>query len=302
MRSPEGTFREGRVPFCYQTLPALNALRVHYSTSKLASALGVYLCLTEAANEAGGQAARNGFSTGRKQIAEMAGVSVDTLDRYLSDFEKIGLIEVIRERAQHGGNLPNSYVLLDVPSRAGAPIPGRADAATPSRSDAAQDLEEGKPSEEGRAIALPRPPRTDAPTTVDRRKVTESEWIHAVAILAAWNDQTGGRLTPKAWAPKIIMRIREHPTLTLQDHAGVIAASLAHPWWSGPANPSVVYGNAAQFERSVLQALAPQQDSNAPMTPEEMETYRKLWGPGTPYSTLAAARAAGTAHPVIEGR
>lgn len=242
------------------------------------------------------------------EIATDLGCSVRALRGYITELRQAPVMEGpsnvdsprLVESQRRGLGLPNAYVIND-------PIlpDGAAESADQSggsrRSSRARSLP-GVKTLEPRKTSTPISPRPeDRPATVDRAKVTDLEWFLAEQILSAWNLRAGSRLTPKAWAPKIIMRIREHPTLTLQDHAGVIAASLAHPWWSGPANPSVVYGNAAQFERSVLQALAPQQDSNAPMTPEEMETYRKLWGPGTPYSTLAEAKAA-NALPVIEGR
>ena len=55
---------------------------------------------------------------------------------------------------------------------------------------------------------------------------------------------------------KIVLRHREHPELSADDHAAIISVSLASPWWSGVPGPEVVYGNAALFERALESARA----------------------------------------------
>ncbi len=99
---------------------------------------------------------------------------------------------------------------------------------------------------------------------VDRVGVTEAEGGLARAVLATWNDLTGQKLTSKDWLAKIILRIREHPDLGLDSHEHVITAALRDPWWSGPASPSVVYGNGAQFERCVEHVRAGGATSSRP--------------------------------------
>lgn len=91
---------------------------------------------------------------------------------------------------------------------------------------------------------------------VDRKTVSDEEDELARQILAAWNTATGQKLGAQTWLAKIVMRIREHPDATVADHQAIIAAALADPWWSGPPTPSVVYGNDAQFERSIEQVRA----------------------------------------------
>jgi hypothetical protein len=111
---------------------------------------------------------------------------------------------------------------------------------------------------------------------VDRKPVTSTEGPLAVAVLAEWNQQTGQHLASRDWLSKIVMRIREYPDLTVDDHAHIIAASLAAPWWKGAPTPSVVYGSGAQFERSILTVKAGPQDDRPRTgpgggpTPEEM--------------------------------
>lgn len=118
---PDDLMRDRRRhAFCYQTHEALDAIRASglFAASRLTTALAVYLVLTEAANRSGGAGAREeGFTATRPEIAELAGISVDTLDRYVADLAKVGLVEVERRR-EGTVNLPNRWVL---PER--APVP-----------------------------------------------------------------------------------------------------------------------------------------------------------------------------------
>lgn len=101
--------------------------------------------------------------------------------------------------------------------------------------------------------SLPGPERV---WKVDRKAVL---WKHADLarqVLAAWNELTGQDLRSRDWLAKIVMRIREYPEATLQDHRFIIECNLAHPWWKGAATPSVIYGNGAQFERAIQTARA----------------------------------------------
>ena len=90
--------------------------------------------------------------------------------------------------------------------------------------------------------------------SVDRQIVTSEEDALAREVLLAWNELASQSLSSQDWLNKIILRAREHPELTLVDHQFVIDQNLKDPWWKGPANPSVIYGSGAQFERSMLAA------------------------------------------------
>lgn len=105
---------------------------------------------------------------------------------------------------------------------------------------------------------------------VDRQEVAPSEDSLARQVLAEWNQQSGQSLTSRDWLRQIVMRIREHPTLGIEEHAHVISTALADPWWTGPASPSVVYGNGAQFERSVSAATSPGPSRPRKLTPSEI--------------------------------
>lgn len=88
--------------------------------------------------------------------------------------------------------------------------------------------------------------------TVARRPVTVGEHRLADAVLAEFNRVFDTRFTLGAWGAKVVMRLREHPELGLDEHRAVIEANARDPWWDGPASPSVVYGNAPLFERAML--------------------------------------------------
>ena len=136
------------------------------------------------------------------------------------------------------------------------------------------------------------------PGKVDRKAVTVREGELATAILAEFNRVSNRRFSSKGALTKIILRIREHPDVTLAGHAATIEHSFRAPWWRGDPSPSVVYGNDALFERALNAAAAAVAGTDAGrriLTPEEMDTYLVEWGPGTPYESLAQARAAAAA-------
>lgn len=128
--------RDARRGYCFQTHRALDLIRESFVSTQRLYAIGVYTCLTEAANLAGGYRARDGFEVTRKALAERMGISVDTLDRYLARFQELGLVEVEHRRIG-AVNLPNVYVLLDPPDQGSPAPPSRTGEATPSRTGAA---------------------------------------------------------------------------------------------------------------------------------------------------------------------
>lgn len=104
----------------------------------------------------------------------------------------------------------------------------------------------------------PQPSKREGPTErawrVDGKPATDAERLLAQQVLAAWNRLAGQQLTAKTWLAKIVMRLREHPELGLDEHEQIIGSTLRHPWWRGVPSPSVIYGNDAQFERQLTEA------------------------------------------------
>lgn len=89
--------------------------------------------------------------------------------------------------------------------------------------------------------------------SVDRQRVTQVEEDLARQVLGSWNELTGQSLSATDHLGKIVMRLREHPDrMTVNDHHVMILALLGGPkWWEGAPSLSMIYGNAAQFERQI---------------------------------------------------
>lgn len=96
-------------PFCYQTLAATAAIRERFDGKERTTALALYQAMTELANEA---RARE-FEVSRAELAEAAGVSVPTVDRYGKAFVEIGLLVIEKRSDGRGGNLPNVWFLVE---------------------------------------------------------------------------------------------------------------------------------------------------------------------------------------------
>lgn len=198
-----------------------------------------------------------------ERLAHETEASERTVRRALDDLEAAGLIA--RERRRRDGGTLGTYVYRFPPADTATGRPPDTATGRPPVTTAALNQEE--PNQEATANAVADSARARenaavvlhgstaeeyvAPVTVDRKRVTSEEATRAALILSVWNQRTGQRLRAKEWLGKIIMRIREYPEATNDDHAVIIETALENPWWRGPASPSVVYGNGAQFERSI---------------------------------------------------
>jgi hypothetical protein len=176
-----------------------------------------------------------------------------TVQRALNDLIDGGWIARETRTRENGSDTSSNYRFPHVtpaddtapPPPGTAPPSPRQTATLPPAQRHPQNLEV---NQEG---VNPRTPTLTGPVKVAGRKVSDAERTLADEVLAEWNRQTGQSLRAPDWKSKIILRHREKPHLTAADHAVVIGVALADPWWQGPATPSVVYGNAAQFERTL---------------------------------------------------
>ena len=119
-------------PFCYQTIAAMRCLRAEFGGEERKTAIAIYQALTEIANEQHRDGGRSGFKAARTRVAEYAGVSTRTLDRYIPRFEEAGLVEV--ERRQDGDvHLPNIWRLVEPEAAGGGDTmsPGGGDTMSP---------------------------------------------------------------------------------------------------------------------------------------------------------------------------
>lgn len=184
----------------------------------------------------------------RRTLAERLRCSPESIDRAVRELREVAALSIVERARPDGSRTSNEYTLYRSP-----PVPRvlrTADEGGIRTADEARN--ESQLERDVETSATPQsllPPRH--PRQVDRVRVTEEEDAAAIAILASFNVQAGTSFRSDEWLAKIIRRIREYPEATYDDHREIIRVALADPWWSGPPNPSVIYGNAAQFERSV---------------------------------------------------
>jgi hypothetical protein len=81
-----------------------------------------------------------------------------------------------------------------------------------------------------------------------------AERDRAQRIIEIFNDIAGTKFSgARAHVQAVTRRLREHPSLSDDDHRAIIAASFESPWWKRAPDPRVVYGNAALFEQAIEQ-------------------------------------------------
>jgi len=179
----------------------------------------------------------------------------------LRELSESGLVKRVRRRRSDGslGTYSYEFPMYEKPPR-GQPRAGDG----PSGEESPQTTTgTRRPAEPGKTLDQEQTPEPGTHVArvgaVDGRVATLREREIATAVLVAWNETTGQTLRATTWLRKIIMRIREHPQLDIEQHRAVIDAALRQEnrWWKGDPSPSVVYGNDALFERCVMQAAAP---------------------------------------------
>lgn len=206
---------------------------------------------------------------GKKLLADRLGCAKSTLEAALAELAEAGAVAVLPRFRDDGSQAQNDYLLHWSRPEARVGEPDQPGGGEPDPSGA---MNEETPRNE--ETSTPHSPPTverprDRPATVDRKTVKDDEYARAQAALIVFNVQAGTRYSGKEWIAKIVMRIREHPELDIVAHEAVIRHALQHPWWSGPASPSVIYGNAALFERCV-HAAAGVGVTGEGMTPDEI--------------------------------
>jgi hypothetical protein len=268
-----------RSPFCYQTHDALDALRAHFEPGKRATALGIYLVLTETANRHGGEQARGGFTARRKEIAALAGVSLDTLDRYIAGFVEAGVLEVTKTR-EGAVNLPNVWVLADPPSRTSGVTSPPGVAAPDRHKEPKKELQEEKnlpalvapklTKIDGRDIAFDAlaeqcgirqgsPRLREVAIALNGRKGHPEEGIRAQFHAEAKPDIY---VTPQGWESELVTWIHRRVKLYRQKMPGAALTPTAlAKWWTdlpglpdpgrgdGRVRPAEVFAEAARLQR-----------------------------------------------------
>jgi hypothetical protein len=204
----------------------------------------------------------------RKLLAERSNISEATVKRAAAELEKIGAL--VRDIPPASENRPTHYYLRRDPALS-EPTPARSEPTPALPEPPSRARPEMNPNENQERRTPETPP---FPKTVGRRRVTVDEQRLAESILLEFNDVFSTRFTLAAWGAKLVLRIREHSGLDRADHRRIIEAQARAPWWSGSPSPSVIYGNAAIFERAIQTSIEPD-DLSRKLTPEQIaERFR----------------------------
>lgn len=205
---------------------------------------------------------------GQQGLALEARCSERTVRAALRELEDEGLIQSRRR----GLGLTNVYTLMtprDDSRTADIAVEEQTRSAVPSVLAKREEEQEVPP------VVPPATSGTDRPSTVGHKRVSDIEYGQAKAVLAAFNARAETRYTSREWIAKIVARIREHPEVGYSGHVSVIERVFAEPWWEGDASPSVIYGNAGIFERS-LHALRREPSRERNVTADEIRRMGDL--------------------------
>lgn len=194
-------------------------------------------------------------------IARAAKLSERQVQRCLRNLEEMGEIE-LAGRSRTGTNIYSVTGFIRAQ---------RGDNLSPLESTGGdiRDTQGVTSTTQGGDVGVTRSVRT---TTVRTSTAT-----YADSVLALWNELAGQRLRAKQWLRMIQARCDEYPELTLDDHRRLIEQLLTAKWWrTGPGTPNLLYGTAAQFERSMLFA-ADAKGRNAAVA-DQADRFRKMLG------------------------
>ncbi len=258
----------------------MDAIRSRGPEGALGGTRTVYLALCElAARSRDGH--HGGFAARDVDVAAVAGVSSKTVQRVRPMLVAAGVLSYDRPRdPQTGQLLTGEWVLrspVDTVSTGPVDI-SRAPVSSLTRAgETAVKKEELLNEERARASAqlfdqpsasLQTTPVTSRPR-FNGKPVKADEWALTVRVLEEFNAQAGRRLgaldgmgQPSESAKRIYSRVCAFPSLTLEEHAAIIARTLASKWWGeGPPSVGVVYGPKVFEENIERPGVAPVADN-----------------------------------------
>lgn len=197
-------------------------------------------------------------------IGRKARLGVSTVRRSIGKLVSMGELEV--RKAQRGQQRLNVYRIL-----CGKPVPveydrlpfelepGFTTAQIERRSNATSTTAQiasrvkNEPSKEPSSSSG----RGWPPKTLDDKKLTDDEILHAGEILDAFNDVFEKKFKSPEFLRLIVLRLREHPDMTVGDFRAVIEKASRHRWWErtergrGDFTPKVIFGNSVIFDRTM---------------------------------------------------
>jgi hypothetical protein len=158
-----------RSAFARVDLRALDRIDYHVAQRDVVGVRNVYVTLCRVATlEMDGR--HEGFDATRRVLMAKGSISRNTLDKHIAILESLGLVEVERRAAGHGGDLPNRYVLVD------SPDPAAPSAADPTPTVGPPSNECPSPTVGGRSTSCqPLAPLRARPDAVEKEEEGERE-------------------------------------------------------------------------------------------------------------------------------
>lgn len=166
----EGVRDIRQAPFVWQSVTALARIRAAFEGRERATAIAVYVGMTEVANEHRSQK----FQAFRARIAERAGTGARTVDRYAEAFVQMELLRKVETRKPGGQQGPNVWELLE-------PQPEVQSAADSTPQSAADDTQQSAadstPIQQPTLEGMPKsPPRDEGNQQVPRSDRAQVVW------------------------------------------------------------------------------------------------------------------------------
>lgn len=159
-----------RAPFCWQDVRALDLIRDHFDGRERMAALAVYVAMTECANEQRSDT----FTAARARIADKAGTTDRTVDKYAEEFcaPELALLKVERRRTEASHSMTNVWTLLE-------PLEIGGEAASPGggESGAGEGGEAGSPLTRNSNVGSGTDASGDPQTSVKKKLLEDEETV-----------------------------------------------------------------------------------------------------------------------------
>jgi biotin operon repressor len=219
----------------------------------------------------------------QKRLADECEMSRPTVQRKIKKLLERGLLVIVPRFGEDGRRVANGYRVVPdsiPPPQNDTPPPQfeggpRLTGDAPPASQVMQQEPSVEPSKTsgssgggaaqldlmGGSAASPAEKRTAA--SVDGKQVSRQEDSLAKAILGAFNRAFGKDFRGRDHYASIVMRIRERPDLTLEDHAAlVVKVSSGERWWRGSPSPKIIYGTSKALDAALNRDESEGQDDD----------------------------------------
>lgn len=206
-------------------------------------------------------------------LAKKLGVSDRAVRGRIEKLEAKGLLRR-EERQRDNGSQTSNLVVLAVPgsdvppgsyvpgtpgSQASAPEPPEGKGSSSRGSDKSNGKKHVGQQETLEGMKGSGPPPTKPKVSVDGKPLVAEEWQVASRAIEVFNECNGSRLALLGTRgggtealKRIVMRVREHPELTPDDHERIVRNGFKNRWWpeEKAGGVGVIYGPNA-FDRAI---------------------------------------------------